>query len=77
MALTIEMHDPAGTILCEIATGYSQHSVALTYAFCIAQGHKDFGGINAAICKRWRGKTALERIKRMAWKQVDVWWGKR
>jgi hypothetical protein len=50
--------------------------VALTYAFCIAQGHKDFAGINAAIRKRWKGKSALERVKKMAWKQIDVWWGK-
>ncbi len=79
MRLTIEMNDPQGQILEELTwRGITQESVALTYAFTIAQEGKtaDWSKINAAICAKWKGKTALSRIKEMAWKQVDIWSGK-
>jgi hypothetical protein len=51
--------------------GITQKSVALTYAFIIKQGdNADWPRINAAIRERWKGKTALERIKKMAWAAI-------
>jgi hypothetical protein len=74
--LTLEMHDPQGTLLEELTMpGITQASVAITYAFCIAQISKtaDWPTINLAIIARWKGKTALARIKEAAWKQVEEW----
>lgn len=74
MRLTIEMHDPQGTILRELELrGITQHSVALTYAIIIAQegSRADWTKINAAISARWKGKTALARVKAMAWREVE------
>lgn len=75
MGLTIEMHDPCGKILEELTwPGITQASVALTYAFIIAQEPRaDVPAINAAIQAKWRGRTALERVKTMAWNQVEEW----
>lgn len=76
MKRTIEMHDPAGQILKELTwPGMTQASVAITYAFAIAQlGDKaDWPVINTAIRARWKGKTALERIKKKAWARIDQW----
>jgi hypothetical protein len=76
MPLTIEMHDPGGTIMREIADSrIKQAGVAITYAFAIAQlGDKaDWPAINRAIQERWKGRTALKRIKEAAWKQIDEW----
>jgi hypothetical protein len=80
MRLTIEMHDPQGQILEELTwKGITQDSVALTYAFIIAQcgDAADWPKINAAIRAKWKGKTALMRVKEMAWKQVGAWQGER
>lgn len=74
--LTITMDNPQGVLLNELTLpGITQESVALTYAFIIAQeGNKaDWPRINAAIRERWRGKSALVRIKERAWKQVEEW----
>ena len=76
MSLTIEMHDPAGVILEELASrNVPQASIAITYAFAIAQcGDKaDWPKINQAIRERWRSPTALVRIKEAAWQHVDEW----
>jgi hypothetical protein len=76
MRLTIEMHDPEGTILSELASkAVPQSSIAITYAFLIAQEENtaDWPKINQAIRERWRGRAALERIKKQAWKHVDDW----
>ncbi len=76
MGLTIEMGNPQGQILEELTwKGITQESIALTYAFIIAQEGKtaNWTKINAAIRARWKGKTALERIKKLAWKQVEIW----
>lgn len=74
--LTIEMHDPQGQLLEEINwPGITQASVAITYAFAIVQlgGAADWPKMNAAIQAKWKGKTALMRVKEMAWKQVEAW----
>ena len=75
MSLTIEMHDPLGRIFEELRyPRITQASIAITYAFIIAQEpNADFGPINDAICKRWSGMTSLNRIKAMAWKHVEHW----
>jgi spermidine/putrescine-binding protein len=76
MRLTIEMHDPEGTILREIADrAITRSSVAITYAFLIAQqgGNADWARINQAIMARWKGKGVLMKIKKAAWRQVDEW----
>jgi hypothetical protein len=64
------MHNPQAVILREIATGHSQKSVALTYAFILKQEFKtaDWPRINRAISERWKSRSALERVKQMAWK---------
>ena len=71
-----EMHDPQGTLLNEVTMpSTTQGSVAFTYAYCIAQlGKKaDWQAINLAIIQRWKGKTALNRIKELAWLHVAEW----
>lgn len=76
MPLTIEMHDPQGQLLDEITLpGITQESVAITYAFIMAQEGKtaDWPRINSAICERWKGQSALERVKKLAWKQMLEW----
>ena len=75
MRLTLEMHDPQGTLLRELTyPGITQASVAITYAYVIAQEPEaDFGPLNRAIRDRWPGKRALERVKTMAWHQMAEW----
>ena len=77
MPLTISMYDPERRIIEELQDPLiTQSSVALTYAFLMAQdtgGRANWPAINAAIRQRWKGKTALERVKTMAWKHVDEW----
>jgi hypothetical protein len=78
MRLTLEMHDPQGQILDELTwKGITQDSVALTYAFAIVQcgDAADWPKINAAIRAKWKGKSALMRVKEKAWKQVESWRG--
>ena len=70
----IEMHDPQGQLLRELHyPGITQESVAITYAFTIRQlgNTADWPRINAAIMARWKGKTALARVKEMAWKRLE------
>ena len=76
MRLTIEMHDPEGQLLTELGDRcITQRSIAITYAYLIAQqGDKaDWPKINRAIMARWKSPTALARIKEMAWKFVGQW----
>ncbi len=76
MRLTIEMHDPEWQILEELTwPGITQESIGITYAFLIAQqgSAADWPRINAAIQARWKGRSALNRIKVAAWKQVEEW----
>lgn len=80
MSLTIEMFDPQGQILMELEGRYATQScVAITYAFIIVQkGDKaNWAAINAAIRNHWKSKVALERIKKLAWKQVAEWQARR
>ena len=76
MGLTIEMHDPVGQIMEELDyPGITQASVAITYAFIIAQlgDAAPWPEINLKIRQKWPGKTALERVKVTAWKRVEEW----
>jgi len=76
MKVTLEMDNPQETLLEELEyKGITQESVAITYAFLIAQEGKtaDFAKVNAAICQKWHGKKALMRVKEMAWKHVERW----
>jgi hypothetical protein len=76
MNLTIEMDQPQARILEEIADrSVGQKSIALTYGFLIAQeGDKaDWAKVNRAIRERWKGKSALIRIKKLAWAQIEIW----
>lgn len=68
--MIIEMHDPEGTLLSELAIpGITQDSIALTYSFMIRQSAKgaSFRAVNEAIAAKWKGKSALERVKTRAW----------
>ncbi len=70
----MKMHDPQGTIFAEIADPrMDQRNVALTYGFILRQepNTADWPRINQAIRDRWKGKTALTRIKEMAWKFAE------
>ena len=76
MKLTIEMDDPVGTIFRELPDKrITQESIALTYAFIWAQlgDNAPWPKINDAIGERWKGKTALNRVKELAWKQIEFW----
>lgn len=70
--MRIEMADPQGQILEEIATKASTRDlIATTYAWCIRQRNEvDFKTINRAILNRW-SPHALEYIKRKAWKMFE------
>ena len=60
-------------ILQEIAEGQTQKSVALTYAMAVRSRERktiDWPKVNRAIRERWTGRTALERVKRMAWEYL-------
>lgn len=72
--MRIEMHNPVGQLLNELTLpGITQASAALTYAFIMRQEpNADWAAINAAICKRWKGRTALERVKQMAWAHLEA-----
>ena len=62
------------TILHEIATGHTQASVALTYAMAMSSSERttiDWPKVNRAIMARWTGRAALDRVKRMAWKNIE------
>ena len=72
--MRIELHNPQQVILREIADPrITQRSVALTYAFIIRQElhTADWWTINEAITRRWKSKTALRRIKEMAWASLE------
>lgn len=76
MSLSIQMHDPVGQLFDEVrCRNVPQASVAITYAFIMAQlGHAaPSPDINRAIQSRWPSKTGLERVKTMAWKHIDYW----
>lgn len=71
--MRVELVNPTALILEEIEGGAPQQSVALTYAFIIRQEgeHADWLKINRAIMSRWKGKTALLRVKKRAWTYVQ------
>jgi hypothetical protein len=72
--LTIEMHNPQRQLLEEVKLpGITQDSVALTYAFIMAQegNSADWPKINQAIIARW--PKGLNRVKKIAWKQMEKW----
>jgi hypothetical protein len=72
MSFTVEMVDPQGTLLRDIADEkMTRDDVALTYAFAIRQASGvNFAMVNAAIMDRW-SQSALEYIKGRAWKLVE------
>ena len=72
--MRIEMHNPQAVLLQELELpGVTQESVALTYAFILRQEPQtaDWPTINAAIKRRWKGRTALARIKERAWQIAE------
>lgn len=73
----IEMDNPQGHLLEQLTLrDITQTRVAITYALLIRQQGSnagDWSRVNAAIVSRWKGKSALMRIKKMAWKLVDGW----
>jgi hypothetical protein len=71
--IRISMVNPQRVIMHEIASGFPQNSVALTYAFIMRQEGEtaDWPTINRAIMNRWKGRTSLERVKKMAWKYLE------
>jgi len=71
--VTVEMFHPQDQLLRELRwPGITQASVAITYAFLIEQegSAADWPKVNAAIQARWKGRTALDRIEKMAWKRL-------
>lgn len=71
-ATRIELLDPERVILDEIANrAMTRADVAQTYAMLIRQADEtcDWRRINEAIIRRW-SRSALEYIKRRAWKLV-------
>lgn len=78
MSVRIEMVDPQGVILREIADRrLTRDDVAMTYAFCLRQsgpgwgdGSIDYATINKAIMERW-SIAALRYIKEKAWRLVE------
>ena len=73
--MKIELHDPESQLLKELTWEWiTQESVALTYAFIIRQcgDRADWPRINAAIKERWKGKAALDKIKKLAWKSLGA-----
>ena len=74
--MNFTMHNPQEVLLREVAMkGITQTSVALTYAYLMAQeGDKaDWARVNAAIKARW--PKGLERVKVMAWAKMYEWKG--
>lgn len=67
--MIVEIVDPQGTILREIADmRMHRDDVALTYAFCLRQSDEvDFAAVNEAILHRW-SIAALRYIKDKAWR---------
>lgn len=70
--MRVEMVDPQGTILREIADpAMTRDDVALTYAFAIRQRDEiDWPLVNARIVNRW-SRAALVYIKTKAWKLIE------
>lgn len=68
--MKIELEYPQDVLLLELKQPeMTQRDVAITYAWVMKQQPgADWPRINRAIQKRWKGKTALARVKEMAWK---------
>ena len=66
--MIIELSDPTGTMLQEIAdTRCKRKTVAKTYALALRGSvEPDWGAVNRAIIERW-SVSALEWIKTQAW----------
>ncbi|HWF25213.1 MAG TPA: hypothetical protein VG275_07190 [Solirubrobacteraceae bacterium] len=71
MGVTVEMADPQGQLLREVADRrLTRDDVALTYAFALRQASEvDFALVNHAILDRW-SMAALRYIKEKAWRYV-------
>jgi hypothetical protein len=71
--MSIELRCCTEVLLQEIQDDeFSKEEVALTYAMAICSSEtKDWKAINDAIKKRWSA-SAIERIKRMAWKRIEA-----
>jgi hypothetical protein len=61
-----------GEILNEISNKSTvQGWIALCYAGLLDEPSIDWPRINAAIRARWKGRTALTRIKEQAWRNRE------
>ena len=71
MSLRVEMIDPQGELLREVADSrMKRDDVALTYAFALrSRDEIDWLKVNEAIIDRW-SLSALKYIKERAWKLV-------
>ena len=69
----IELMDTTNVLLQEIAEPeFTRDTVALTYAMALCSSDKtDFKRVHQAIIERW-SCSALEYIKREAWKKIDA-----
>lgn len=70
--MSVELVDPQGTIMREIADpALKRDDVALTYAYAIRQdADMDWPAVNHAIIERW-SMAALKYIKDRAWRYVN------
>lgn len=69
-AIAVELDNPEAVLLAEIPDKrICAQSIALTYAFGLRQGGVDWARVNRAIIE-YRSRSALERIKNLAWKQL-------
>lgn len=70
MTVTIELVDPEGQLLAEIADRrLTRDDVAATYALALGarEGVVDWSKINHAIIERW-SMSALRYVKEKAWR---------
>lgn len=72
MAETTNIGEVEHMITDAIANGARQCDVAYIYALIIKEtgDGANWRFINSAITTKWAGRTALERVKRMAWRHL-------
>ena len=72
-AMKLELRCCTSVLLNEIGgLALPQKDVALTYAMALCSSEStDWKSVNEAIIGRW-SRSGLERIKRMAWKQIKA-----
>lgn len=68
---TMEAHHWEELFWDEMDRELPKDAIAATYGFMIlyGRGATNWGAVNRAIIERW-SKTALEQIKRKAWKRI-------